>query len=159
MIADLDAVDPTFVADLLASQTSVRLVEAWLRERGFSVHPQRVRVRPDVRDRMAYSDAGDIVYEERLEVKHRQNIDFTCAQDYPYRDGVFVDVCHSWDRAHPKPIAYVICNRKLSHAAIVRRDSAKSWRRVRKVDKGRAREFYVAPLECVTFIALEGVAS
>lgn len=150
----LDAIDPTFVSDLLASQTTVTLVERWLRAKGFNVRAPEIKVRPDPSQRMDYSDAGDIIYEERLEVKRRQNIDFTSAADYPYRDGVIVDVCHKYDRARPKPIAYVVVNRAGTHAAVIRRDSAKSWARRDIFDKGRTREFYVAPLDVVTFVQL-----
>jgi hypothetical protein len=154
----LEQADPTFVADLMESQESVQLVADWLRGSGYRVWMPELRIRPDAAVRSAYSDHGDLLIAERVEVKRRPDLSFTCAADYPYRGGIIVDVCHSWDKASPRPLAYVILDNDASHAAIVPRHTASQWQRVRRFDRerGREREFYICPLVHVSFIRFGG---
>jgi len=152
---NLDATDPTFVRDLLDSQEAVWLVARWLSRRGNNVTVRAIHVRPTVETLAEYGDAGDLEIVNRIEVKHRR-LPFTSAADYPYRT-VTVDVAHAWDRAHPKPFAYVILNQSRTVAALVLRTTARQWERVTKHDhaKHRDRTFYECPVDLVRFLALE----
>jgi hypothetical protein len=149
--------DGSFVSDLVESQASVWIVARWLSSLGYPVTVNPLRVRPDVSQMAAYADKGDIEIAQRVEVKRRPNILFTCAADFPYPT-VIVDVCHTWDRARPKPFAYVILNSDATCAIIVKGESSDSWVKSSKYDraKNRTRQFYECPIELCKFIRLDG---
>jgi hypothetical protein len=151
---DLDDSDPTFVSDLRDSQAAVWRVARWLSGRGNNVTVRPVRVRPTTADIQDYGDSGDLEIIQRLEVKQRA-LAFTSAADYPFST-VIVDVAHTWDRAQPKPVAYVILNNAGTVAAVVHARTFPRWRKVTKHDqaKGRDRTFYECPLSCVKFLAI-----
>lgn len=154
--ADLEAIDPDFVDDLAESDACSLHVAAWLRSCGkeCSVPPQRVR--PNVAERMQYSDCGDIYVRQRIEAKHRHNITFTNASDFPYPT-IIVDVVELFERKWPVPYAYVIANAPLTHAAIVLVSTKPDWTRGMAHDSncGRAREYYYCPVKRATFVSIE----
>jgi hypothetical protein len=151
---NLDLDDPTFVRDLAESQTAVWRVAQWLSARGQHVTVRAVRVRPTVEDIGEYGDLGDLEILQRVEVKQRR-LAFTSVQDYPYPT-VLVDVAHAWDRASPKPYAYVILNAAGTVAALVLGRTRARWRAVTRYDaaKQRHRTFYECPLACAQFVSL-----
>jgi len=107
-----------------------------------------------------YGDSGDLEIMQRVEVKHRPRLTFTCKEDFPFRT-LIVDVCHAYDRARPKPYAYIILNREMTVAFVVYCSTFKHWVRVRKLDtaKHREREFYEVPLDFVRVEAVVGTPS
>jgi len=148
-LAQYDAIDPTFAADLAASGDAVWHVAKWLQDRGHHVIVRAVRVRPTPEAALEYSDAGDLEILQRVEVA-RRGFEFTNAADYPF-ETVFVDNAHSFDGANPKPFAYVLLNRSMTHAAIVDGRTCKHWRKTSVSSKGLPRTLYECPLELVTF--------
>jgi hypothetical protein len=156
MMRDLDSTDPGFVDDLRESREAVQHVAQWLVAQGVPVLIRPTYIRPDQSQRSAYSDVGDLEIQQRVEVKRRFNVQFTCADDFPYPT-IIVDVCHTYDNARPKPFMYVIVNHAMTHAAIILcRDTAKQWVRSTKMDStlNREREFYECPISLVRFTAL-----
>lgn len=149
---DPDAAHPTFVNELVESQKAVDVTAAWLRRLGFSVKVPDLRIRADTTQRYDFQDQGDLFYRERLEVK-RRSLDFTSADDYPY-PSVIIDECYKWDRAHPKPAAYIILNQARTHAAVVKRSTFRQWHKIQRHDKGRICDFYACPVSRVKFIRL-----
>lgn len=146
-LSNYDATDPTFVDDLAKSQESVSVVSKWLVSLGYPVVVRPTFVRPSAEDAMDFSDCGDLEIIQRVEVK-RRHIAFTSKDDFPYKT-VFVDVCHAFDKAHPKPFAYVILNEQMTYAFIVDVKSTKKlWSRVATMDTGKHRErtFYQCPI-------------
>jgi hypothetical protein len=148
--------DPDFIADLRNSSESLWLAARWLWSFGYSVTVPPMAVRAKVQDMGCYSDNGDLwiskgSINERIEVKHRPKLHFTCAADYPFST-VFVDAAHNWDRARIKPRCYLIFNADLTYMAIVKGNTFPAWRRVEKMDRGRVRKFYECPIDRVSFI-------
>lgn len=151
----LDRTDPTFVQDLMDSQAAVDVVATYLRGRGYDVNVPELVVRPDASQRAQYSDGGDIQITQRVEVKHRKMLDFTSAASFPYPT-IIVDVKHSYDRAAPKPYAYLILNRSMTTAFKVYGRTRPQWIVTRKLDRhaGREREFYECPIKLVETIQM-----
>ena len=102
-----------------------------------------------------YSDSGDLEILHRVEVKRRPSMDFSGADNFPYRS-VIVDACHCYDRARPKPYAYVILNSSMSSGIVVECRTFPHWVRVTKTDraKGRDREFYECPIDLCRFVQI-----
>lgn len=153
--ADIERDDPTFVEDLARSREAVEVAARWLGSLGLPVIVHPTFVRPSA-DRMAeYADGGDLGIVQRVEVK-RRSLAFTSADDYPF-DTVFVDARHCFDRARPKPYAYLILNRDMSCAIRVDvRATIGSWQVVEGLDrsKGRDRAWYACPKSLVQFFGI-----
>jgi hypothetical protein len=144
--------DPDFVRDLMASNPHVEKVAAWLRSKGHEAVVRPIQVRDKVENMSKFADDGDIyIGDRRVEVK-RRGLRFTCADDFPYPT-VIVDVAHAWDRADPKPEAYILTNEAATHCMIIRDQTSMHWRRVTKMDrfKKRERTFLECPIEHALF--------
>lgn len=154
-MTNLDAIDPTFESDLRGSDPSVLLIARWLREKhGKTVVIPPLLVRPSVEQRGDYADGADLAVLMRVQVKRRPTLHFTCRADYPYQDGIIVDVAYLWDRMLDKPLFYAILNKDSTHAAIVKQDTSKHWTKRTLPSRGRDREHYICPLEHVSFCEL-----
>lgn len=142
-----------FLKHLDESADGVLTAAKWFNKKGYAVtlHPSSSSEK--YADRMKHVDAGDLFIQQRVEVKVR-GIDFTCAADYPFKDGVYVCAQHSFDNAVPKPYAYILMNRDKTHAAIVMGASHKQWM-VKEVQDSRYKDYaqntYVCPLSAVHF--------
>ena len=152
---DYDATDPTFVQDLKDSQESVWKAAQWLSGCGYNVTVRALSIRPDAEQMAEYADQGDLEIIQRVEVKRRPDIDFTSAEDFPFAT-LIVDVAHAYDRAKPKPYAYIIFDADASHCAIVKSLTRPSWVRTERMDrkKGRMRTFYECPTDLCKWLAL-----
>jgi hypothetical protein len=136
------------------SKTGVQRVAAWLNEKGYTVTvPPVVAVQCSYEERMSHIDNGDLFIHQRIEVKAR-SVDFTCAEDYPFKTGMYVCAQHSYDNAKPKPYAYVYLNKAMTHAAIIMGSTHKQWE-VTMVKDSRYKDFfqptYQCPLEAIKF--------
>jgi hypothetical protein len=139
------------------SKSGVQRVAAWLNDKGYTVTvPPMVVVQSSYEDRMNHIDNGDLFLHQRMEVKVR-SIDFTCAQDYPFKDGIYVCAQHSYDNAKPKPHSYIILNKNMTHAAIIMGDTKNLWT-VKNVKDSRYKDFtqpiYSCPVSAVKFTKL-----
>lgn len=149
---DYERDDPNFVADLTESHKAVEKAAAWLRNKGYPVIVRPTFVRPDVSERGEYADDGDIEILQRIEVKRRISMTFSGEGDFPY-DTLIVDACHCYDKANPKPYAYIIFNRDMTAAFIVDvKSTRRHWQRTTRADrqKARVREFYECPVSILT---------
>ena len=153
----LDEVDPTFREDLAHSQEAARATGDWLlANHGLRTTIPEIKCRPSVGERFAYSDGGDVIVHLSgqqtviCEAKRRFNITFSSAKDYPYPT-ILVDVCHALDAKEPKPYGYFIWNRDLTAFALVKLRTMPKWKRERRMNRGRERDQYYAPLNCVEF--------
>ena len=157
-----EANDPTFVDDLRTSIEVVWVAAQWLYQAcNCDVTINRIDLRKSVDEIDSFVDRGDLLIErgngpERIEVKHRPRLHFT-PHHYPY-PSLIVDVCHTWDRAQPKPSAYLIFSDDMRTLAIVRASSCPQWQRQERFDKrkNRMRTFYFCPAELVRFVSLRG---
>lgn len=144
-----------FLRALDDSLPGVLRVAEWLVRRGRNVRISGQHRAPTHEQWQDYSDSGDLMIEQRIEVKHR-TFDFTSADDWPYAD---VAVCaqHSWQRAEQKPLAFVSVSCDMTHVAIVLASSAKHWS-VRPCTDSRydgvTQDTFFCPLSSVTFLRL-----
>jgi hypothetical protein len=154
---DYETQDPTFREDLRASRVSVEIVARWLSDRGYPVIVRPVFERPSFEEMHDYSDDGDLEILQRIEVKQR-TFDFTSKDNFPYPT-LFVDNCHSYDNARPKPFAYVLLNKAMTHAFIVECRTFKHWKAIEVFDrkKKRMRKVYECPIGHATFVELPTV--
>ena len=153
-MSNLDEIDPTFVEDLAASHSAVQVAAEWLRGQGLPVVVRPTFVRPTAGERLEYGDGGDLEILQRVEVKQRTGIDFQAPDDFPY-PSLIVDCCHAYDRARPKPYAYIILNATLSAAFVVKcGETRREWRRVSKRARGRVRELYECPVSLAQFVRI-----
>ena len=156
-LEDYDEHDPTFIEDLRKSKEAVAVAAKWLSGLGYPVVVRPVFERGSATEMKEFSDDGDLEIMQRVEVKRRHCLTFTSKSDFPYQT-VIVDACHCYDKAKPKPYAYLILNRDMTSAFVVNvRDPFTSWTRVEKRDrfKGRLRSFYECPVDLVSFVRFE----
>lgn len=142
-----------FLTHLDDSQSAVWLVAEWLNNRGYDVTINATKKAPSHDDWKNYADNGDLEIKQRIEVKHL-SAEFTCMDDWPFGNKFIVCAKHAFDRAKPKPYAYIILNNKKTHMALVMGATSNSWfseirkdSRYNQVDQ----EFYFCPINEVKF--------
>lgn len=145
-----------FQQHLSNSKYAVSKAAEWFTSRGYSVQIPSATVAETHQEWKSHADSGDLFLLHRIEVK-RLSVDFTSRADWPYSDKFIVCAKHSWDRATPKPHAYLIFNAQMTHVAIVKGESRTKWNSERRKDsryEGREaeQEFYFCPLDAVLFL-------
>lgn len=149
-----------FLSFLDASEDCRWKIAKWLSLNGYTVRVPPLMKSPTHADWKRHSDSGDLEITRRVEVK-QLSASFTCREDWPFRDKFIVCNKHSFDAAVPKPYGYIIVNREGTHAAIVLSDTSHRWGCEQKRDSRYGenvvqQHFYMAPLDCVRFVALKG---
>lgn len=142
-----------FLRHLDDSQAAVWHVARWLHSLGYNVAVNATAKAPNHESWEKYADSGDLEINQRMEVK-KLSVDFTCKSDWPFGSKFLVCAKHAFDRATPKPHAYIILSKSGTHAAIVKKDTCKQWYVEKRKDsryQDVEQEFYLAPLECVKF--------
>lgn len=158
-MADVDRYeidDPNFVNDLKESCRHVAKVAEWLRSTGKTVKVNPIHIRDNVRNMSQFADGGDIEVDgKRVEVKQRR-VRFFSKESFPY-ETIIVDAAHIWDRANPKPVAYILTNLEVTACLIVKSSTFEFWTRSKKWDrfKNRDRFFYECPIEHTSFRKIE----
>lgn len=149
MTQDLDAIDPTFIADLAASRQAVAKAIQWFQGHGRIVIAPPTFIRPSADERHNYSDWGDLWVGMGWEIRHR-HLEFTSVQTYPF-DTIDIEMCAAWDHKQPKPSNYLIFNEPMTHALIVNcMRTQRDWRVREHVSRGRLRRTYACPKELIT---------
>lgn len=150
--------DPHFKRDLAKSVLHVQRIAQLLNERGVRTTVPETKVRPSEEQMRQYTDNGDLWAHPadgnpplKIECKQRR-LNFDSIADYPYPD-IMVTVCHTHDRANPKPAYYVITDEDLKCVLVIPvKSTITTWHRSNKVYdrfKNRERNFYHAPLSAV----------
>lgn len=145
-----------FLQHLRGSEAARWQVAHWLTGRGYTVQLQGMKEAPTANQWLEYTDIGDIHVSMRVEAKQLTR-DFTCREDWPFGKNFIVCGKNSFDRAQPKPFAFVILNPAGTHAAFVLASGWKQWRVESRRDSrynGVEQEYYFAPLDSVVFAAL-----
>jgi hypothetical protein len=139
-----------FLSHLRESKPGVGIVAEWLLDQGYAV------TIPPVNEAKTHSgwkdctDAGDLFINQRIEVK-QLSVCFSGRADWPFRDFI---VCakHSFDRAVPRPFAYIILSEDSGSAATVLGRDWKLWTTGRRGDRryeGVEQDFYFSPFSKV----------
>jgi len=147
-----------FINHLDASHDAVWMVARWLVSHGTQVTvntTSKAKNRAECRDHM---DNGDLYINQRVEVKGLST-EFTCAEDWPYKDWFMIVAKYKYDISNPKPIMFVYLNKARTHLAILKTDTYDQWR-VRYNVKDRrydnvVQDFYECPTKLVKFMPLE----
>ena len=137
-----------FLEHLKESKTAVWVVARWLSERGYSVKINPTPVADKHENWESYADNGDIEINQRVEIKEVSQT-FTSTADWPFGTEFIVCARHSFDRATPKPFAYIILSKCNKYAAIVMVSTHKYWYVERRKDsryEDVSQEFYFCPL-------------
>ena len=147
-----------FVKRLEGSHTGVQHAAKWLEGRGYQVSIPPTIVADSYENRMAYVDNGDLFIERlRIEVK-TLSVTFTGRDDWPYKNKFIVCGKDSFDRATPRPYAYLIQSKDLKFMGVVLSASSKYWYVENKLDKDYPEEyrqdFYMCPMEHVSFCSI-----
>lgn len=142
-----------FLSHLDDSEVAVRRVaELWL-QAGVGVRLAPARKAATRSDWESAIDAGDLFVEHRIEVK-RLSVHFTSLQDWPFGRHFIVCSKNSFDRAFPKPWAYLTFNETMTHYAITKTTSQRHWYVEVREDsryENVEQECYFCPLEYVRF--------
>lgn len=136
---------------------AVFAVARWLHANGHSINIAAPNLRPRNSDYRDYQDSGDLFAEKdgkrkRIEVKGR-NVDFTCAEDWPYKEGAFVCSVKSYSGKEDNVTAWISVSRDLNYAMITRTEDNEFWVKTERYDRPRERteDFWLCPLEKVIF--------
>lgn len=122
---------------------------------GNTVTVNKMLISPTHDQWKTYADHGDIEIIKggkrgRVEVKGLR-VNFTGKTDWPFRDFI---VCakHSFDKAHPKPVYYIVASNDRTAVAIVDTTTSHRWSVVKRQDsryQDITQDFYVCPLELI----------
>lgn len=156
--------DPAFEDKLRLSHMAVVLTADWLRAQGYKVQAPQPVAGP-YSQREQHADSGDLYVLslgiwQRLEVKHL-SADFDTATGWPWPR---VKVCskQAFDRAQPRPLAFIYLNRLLDQACILPVSSYPRWSTMLQGDASKGIMYrqwiYVAPKDACTIVSLDGGA-
>ena len=145
-----------FLKHLKESKPAVWAIAQWLSERGYPVKVNPSPIADEHKNWKSYVDNGDIEITQRVEIKEISQT-FTSAKDWPIKDKFIVCAKHSFDRATPKPFAYIILSKDRNHAAIVMGSTYEYWYIEKRQDsryENVSQEFYFCPLEHIKFVRI-----
>jgi hypothetical protein len=142
-----------FIENLTGSMDAVWNVAMWwLQSIGYPVTVNPQSLAPTREQWKEYADQGDLVIQHRIEVKQISRA-FTSAADWPFGRKFIVCARHSFDRAKPKPYAYIIVSADGLYYASVSVSTAERWYVETRADvrygEDYKQEFYLCPLELV----------
>ena len=145
-----------FLTHLRDSVDGVFFAAKWLHSFGYDV-----TVKPSTEARThsewkQHADGGDIFISQRIEVK-KLGCTFSESQ-WPFGEDFIVCAKHSYDRAKPKPYAYLYVSADQGCVAVLKSDTRPSWKVNTRRDsryQGIEQECYFAPIEMVRFHSME----
>lgn len=134
-----------FLNRLAYSNYAVRIVALYLLRHGFSrLVINETRYANSVKDNNEFKDNGDILaYEKngvdgfwRIEVK-RKDSSFTCRDDWPFKNEVFVMSKRAWSEEEKKADYIFIVNKEFTHAGIIYGKDSETWKEREITDSKR----------------------
>jgi len=136
-----------FIERFTASHDTVEHTVKWLKSQGCkNINVPKSQLAPSHKEWKKYTDNGDLyIGKTSIEVKclNKKQYWFTTWAEYPYNNWT---ICakHSYDRATPKPYAYLIWNNKRTHVAIIKTDTFKLWKVItfKDPDYPTSQEYY-----------------
>lgn len=146
-----------FLNHLKESESTVWTIAEWLNGKGYNVTIPASSAAPTHGEWKSHADNGDLYINQRIEIKHL-GVSFSTKSTWPFGKKFIVCAKHSFDRATPKPFAYIIVSNDKKAMAIVMVTSCAYWAIESKKDSrynSVDQEFYLCPLEHVKFFKLE----
>jgi hypothetical protein len=142
-----------FLNELKKGYSYQLVVGEYLRDRGFNVEVDELKIRGDVSEINNYTDGGDIkIHLSRrtiiVEVKSR-NVKFESVGGFPY-DTIFVDRVNTWKRKEKdKPHAIIIISQINNNMFVIPVSSEPNWIIESRKDTVRnyVREYYLVKKE------------
>lgn len=149
-----------FLQHLDESIEPVWICAKYLSRQGYPVTVYPMSKAPTHAEWRSHADNGDLEIIKdgvscKIEVKCLSK-SFTKREDWPFQD-FMICATHSWNRAEPKPLAYMILNKERTHAGIVYGKDSSTWTKDKKFDRRYTdyeQEFYFSPLENIVWRAL-----
>ena len=150
-----------FVSRLQKSRASMFRVGQWLHLHGMSIYIPAIRVAPKDGNNEEYFDECDIQVEcpkrgrFKIEVKHI-NTNFTGKDDWPHGKTTIVSNQGTIERNWGKIRAYILVNKNMTHAMIIRGDTCDKWEKktIFATNTNKDEVFYVCLLEHVSFVKI-----
>lgn len=145
-----------FIKHLEESEEAVWSVAQWLQGKGYLVSVAPMSKSKNGKEMKDHVDNGDLFINQRVEVK-RLGVNFTNADDWPFGDKFIVCGKNAFDRAIPKPYAYIILSNDKKRAAIVMADSSSNWTVEKRKDsryESVIQDFYFCPKNLVSFVGI-----
>lgn len=149
-----------FLTHLDASIETMWICARYLYNQGYAVKINPMKKAQTYDEWRGYADNGDLEIwidgvPQRIEVKGLST-NFVDGNDWKFPDFI-ICAAHSWDMANPKPLAYMIFNKKRTHVAVVYGKDSHTWIKAGKYDRRYteyAQEFYFSPLENIVWKAI-----
>ena len=142
------------------SHDAVWKVAKLLNHRGYPVKVPVTTKAKTVDEWKKHVDDGDLFIEQRIEVKQLSR-EFKNHSDWPFKNEFIVCSANSFDRAQPKPFAYIILSACGGHAAAVFCSTRNDWYAEMRSDnrrEGVKQRFYFCPMELVQFFQMPQIA-
>lgn len=113
------------------ARIAVFRVALWFNFQGFGTDIPEPRFAPSLADCADYLDNGDLFLHRqqehmRVEVKHRPDMHFTGAADYPFPT-VYFSSPDAVERHGDDVDAYFCVNAAMTHAVVIERSTRKHW--------------------------------
>ena len=137
-----------FLERFAKSHEAVKLTAEWFEKEGCSnIRIPDFTLAPSHKEWKKHTDDGDLyVNNKRIEVKGltAQHYWFTTNKEYPY-DNWIICAKHSYDRAKPKPYAYLVWNCNRTHFGIIKTDTFDNWKikNIKDPNYPTSQDFYV----------------
>jgi hypothetical protein len=104
-------IDPTFVEDIQRSEQAVWDACRWISDKfGIDVQKPPLQIRESIQEMYSAGDNGDIMSIWPIEVKHREDHDFSSVADYPF-PLMLLSKVRAFEQKRVKPIMFLIVNR------------------------------------------------
>lgn len=137
------------------SRENQYLVAGALAKQGYFVRIIPSLLRPTVEEWREYVDDGDLELTQRIELKHRRDIDFHSVEDYPFPT-VIVDEVRKADLKHRVTLfGYMILNASLTGYLFIPRSTRAEWILEELTDSHddtpRRKKYYLCPRELVKY--------
>lgn len=146
-----------FVRLLNNSNNVTEQVVAFLKARGYDVEAIPNTLTPDWELRWQYTDNGDILIRQRIEVKHFQKLDFRSIDEIPF-EYLIIDETYKVIAPHTLTLfVYILVNASRTGCAVVGNWTRKYWIQRTMYDsrENEERDFTLVEKKHLFYMSLE----
>lgn len=145
-----------FLSHLRESVDGVFFAAKWLHSLGYDVTVKPTTEAATHDQWKQHADGGDIFISQRIEVKKLGY--YFSETEWPFGKDFIVCAKHQYDRAKPKPYAYIYVSKDENCVAVLKAETRHQWRVESRKDHrydNVVQDFYFAPISCVHFFTME----